>query len=197
MVQQQYNTQKWQCTRVLPQAVHFPSQELLYQLAQGRQLLVLHQVKVLRRRRQQQAAAGEWKWVLGGMGKAATYKLCALRKVTVLLTHPCTHLDEDDEVLEAGVEVRLLTQATDLLEVAVVDVRIHPEQPLEHGAHHVHEVGREGLPKLAREHRGVVDLHTAAAATVGTRAERMASAEQFDQCMSATLTAANLVAKAT
>jgi hypothetical protein len=42
--------------------------------------------------------------------------------------------------------------------MAVVDVRVHAEQPLEDGAHHLHKVGREGLAKLAREHRWVINL---------------------------------------
>jgi hypothetical protein len=81
------------------------------------------------------------------------------QKATSLKVMPLsTYLDEDDEVLEAGVEVCLLPQAADLLEVAVVDVCIHPEHALEDGAHHVHEVGREGLPELAWKHRGVINL---------------------------------------
>ena len=72
--------------------------------------------------------------------------------------HPCdctasaADLDEDDEMLEARVEVCLLPQAADLLEVAVVYVGIHAEQPLEDGAHHIHEVGGKGLTELTREH---------------------------------------------
>jgi hypothetical protein len=42
--------------------------------------------------------------------------------------------------------------------MAVVDVCVHAEQPLEDGAHHLHEVGRERLTKLAWEHRRIVDL---------------------------------------
>ena len=58
-----------------------------------------------------------------------------------------THLGEVHEVLEAGVEVRLLAQAADLVEVGVVHVREHAEHALENGPHDVPEVPREGLPK--------------------------------------------------
>lgn len=65
---------------------------------------------------------------------------------------PRAYPDEYDEVLEAGVQVCLLAQAADLLEVAVVDVCIHTEQPLEDGAHNLHEVWREWLAELAWKH---------------------------------------------
>lgn len=40
-------------------------------------------------------------------------------------------LDEEDEVLEGGVEVCLLAQLHHLREVLVVDVGVHPEQPFQ------------------------------------------------------------------
>lgn len=71
------------------------------------------------------------------------------------------HLSEVHEVLKAGVEVGLLLQRADVLEVGVVDVRIHPEEALEDGADDVLEGRREGLPVVLRENAGVVHLHTA------------------------------------
>ena len=41
-------------------------------------------------------------------------------------------LDEVDEMFEGGVEVSLLAQLHHLLEVLVVDVCVHPEQPLQY-----------------------------------------------------------------
>ena len=70
------------------------------------------------------------------------------------------HLSEVHKVLEAGVEVGLLLQRADVLEVGVVDVRVHPEQALEDGADDVLEGRREGLPIVLREDAGVVHLHT-------------------------------------
>lgn len=69
-----------------------------------------------------------------------------------------THLSEVHEVLEAGVEVRLLAQAAHVLEVRVVDVRVHSEQALEDDLDHVHEVRREVHAVLLREDRRVVQL---------------------------------------
>lgn len=68
------------------------------------------------------------------------------------------HLGKGHEVLEAGVEVRLLAQAAHVLEVRVVDVRVHPEQALEDDLDHVHEVRREVHAVLLREDRRVVQL---------------------------------------
>lgn len=42
-----------------------------------------------------------------------------------------THLHKEDKVLEGGVEVGLLLQPHDRIEVLVVDVGIHTEQPLQ------------------------------------------------------------------
>jgi hypothetical protein len=46
------------------------------------------------------------------------------------MTQPAAHHGEEDEMLEAGVEVRLLIQGTHMFEVGVVDVGIHSEQAL-------------------------------------------------------------------
>lgn len=54
------------------------------------------------------------------------------------------HLHEEDEVLEGGVEVSLLLQPHHRVEVLVVDVGVDPEQPLQDGLGHRHEVLGEG-----------------------------------------------------
>jgi hypothetical protein len=70
------------------------------------------------------------------------------------------YLREVHEVLEAGVEMSLLPQGAHVLEVRVVHVRVHAEQPLEDGAHHLLEVVWEGSPVLLREDLGIVQLHS-------------------------------------
>ena len=67
-------------------------------------------------------------------------------------------LCEVHEMLEAGVEVRLSAQAANLLEVRVVDVCVHSEEPFEYGPHHIHEVSRKMGAVLLREDRQVVHL---------------------------------------
>lgn len=55
-----------------------------------------------------------------------------------------THLNEEDEVFEGGVEVGLLLQLHDRVKVLVVDVGVDPEQALQDGLGHRHEVALEG-----------------------------------------------------
>jgi hypothetical protein len=62
------------------------------------------------------------------------------------------HLDKENEVFEAGVEMGLLPQSTNLLEVGVVHVGIDPKEPFVHSSNHLHEIRREGLSKLGRKH---------------------------------------------
>ena len=71
--------------------------------------------------------------------------LAYIRDVWRLLQVPYLrhHLCEIHEMLEACVEMSLLPKAAYAPEVGVVDVRIHSEEPLEHGAHNIHEVWRE------------------------------------------------------
>lgn len=54
-----------------------------------------------------------------------------------------SYLHKEDEVLEGGVEVRLLAQLHHLGEVLVVDVRVHAEQALQDRLRHRQEVLRE------------------------------------------------------
>lgn len=54
------------------------------------------------------------------------------------------HLYEKDEVFERSVEVGLLLQLHDGVKVLVVDVRVNPEQPLQDGLRHRHEVALKG-----------------------------------------------------
>ena len=67
-------------------------------------------------------------------------------------------VNEVDEVLEAGVQVRLGRQQHNVLEVSVVDVRVHTEETLEDHLDDVHEVLREGHSQGAREYFLVVQL---------------------------------------
>lgn len=68
-----------------------------------------------------------------------------LRKRSELLrVHQLELVDEVDEVLEAGIEVRLRREQHDVLEVGMVDVCIHSEEPLEDYLYDVHEVLGEG-----------------------------------------------------
>ena len=70
------------------------------------------------------------------------------------------HLCEVHEMLEARVQVGFFPQAANASEMCVVDVCIHSEQALEHGAHHIHKVWREGNAILLREDPGVIHLQT-------------------------------------
>lgn len=54
--------------------------------------------------------------------------------------HRCTHLDEEDEVFEGGVEVGLLLQLDDRVKVLVVNVSVDAEQPFQDRLRHRHEV---------------------------------------------------------
>ena len=67
-------------------------------------------------------------------------------------------VDEVDEVLEAGVQVRLGREEHDVLEVSVVDVSIDSEETLEDDLDDVEEVLREGDAESARENLLVVQL---------------------------------------
>ena len=66
--------------------------------------------------------------------------------------------DEEDEVLEASVEVVLCAETHDVLEVRVVDVRVHSEQPLEDHLDYAHEVFGEGHAQNLREDLLVAQL---------------------------------------
>lgn len=55
-----------------------------------------------------------------------------------------SHLDKENEVLEGGVEVRLLLQLHHRVKVLVVDVSVHSEETLQDGLGHGHEVLGEG-----------------------------------------------------
>lgn len=55
-----------------------------------------------------------------------------------------SHLDKENEVLEGGVEVRLLLQLHHRVKVLVVDVSVHSEEALQDGLGHGHEVLGEG-----------------------------------------------------
>ena len=76
------------------------------------------------------------------------------------------------EVLEARVEVRLLSQSAHALEVRVVNVRVHPEETLEDCPDYIQEVGRKLDAILLREDGGFVKLrHTHARALFETLRE--------------------------
>ena len=55
-----------------------------------------------------------------------------------------SYLNEEDEVFEGGVEMGLLLELHDRVKVLVVDVGVHPEQTLQNGLRHRHEVTLEG-----------------------------------------------------
>lgn len=57
-----------------------------------------------------------------------------------------THLNEEDKVLERGVEVRLLLQLDNRVKVLVVDVSVNTEESLQNGLGHRHEVFWERDP---------------------------------------------------
>lgn len=61
---------------------------------------------------------------------------------------------------------------THLLEVAVVNVGVHPEQALEYGAHGLGKVRRERGAKLGREDAAVVDLRGRRGGGTGLRGGR-------------------------
>lgn len=55
-----------------------------------------------------------------------------------------SHLNKENEVLEGGVEVGLLLQLHHRVKMLVVDVSVNPEQTLQDGFGHRHEVLRKG-----------------------------------------------------
>lgn len=55
-----------------------------------------------------------------------------------------TYPREEYEMFKASVEVSLLLQIHNLLEMRVIDVGIHTEQPLKDCLHHIFKVGRKG-----------------------------------------------------
>ena len=74
--------------------------------------------------------------------------------------HQKAYLGEVHKMLEAGIQVGFLAQAANASEVCVINVCIHSEEALEHGAHHVNEVRREGDTVLLREDPSVIHLQT-------------------------------------
>lgn len=67
-------------------------------------------------------------------------------------------LHKEDEVLEGGVEVSLFLQLHHRVKMLVVDVCVDPEQTLQDGLGHRHEVLGEGHADLGREEGLVVQL---------------------------------------
>ena len=65
--------------------------------------------------------------------------------------HQVEFLHKDAKVLETRVQVRLRRQGHDLVEVAVVNVRVHAEQPLENDFHCAQKRLWEGNICTARE----------------------------------------------
>lgn len=57
-----------------------------------------------------------------------------------MTVNSCTHLNEEDEVFERGVEMGLLLQLDDGVKVLVVNVSVDAEQPLQDRLRHRHEV---------------------------------------------------------
>lgn len=76
--------------------------------------------------------------------------------------HQQAHLSEVHKMLEAGIQVGFLAQAANASEMCVVNVCVHSEEALEHGAHYVHEVWREGDAILLREDPGIIHLRITA-----------------------------------
>ena len=58
---------------------------------------------------------------------------------------------EVHEMLEASIQVGLLLQGTHTPEVGVVDVGVHPKEPLEDGLNYLNEVWWKGFAVLLRE----------------------------------------------
>lgn len=77
------------------------------------------------------------------------------------LTDEAMYLGEVHEMLEACIEVRLLPQTAYTPEVGMVNVRIHSEEPLEHGSHHIGEVWWKGDTILLWENPSVIHLQLA------------------------------------
>lgn len=147
----------------MPRLYSSTPHKLVDQLLQGRQLLLVHQVEVLQGKAKCMDA--HYMQDTGASSVCMRYAVCCAAwphqtacMHVILKHHPSTHYREEDEVLEAGVQVGLLAQPAHLLKVRVVDVRIHAEQALEHSFGHVKEVGRKGLPELLRKDVGVINL---------------------------------------
>ena len=66
-------------------------------------------------------------------------------------TKQAPDLSKVHEVLETRIQMCFLPKAAYAPEVSVVDVGIHSEEALEHGAHHIHEIWRERDAVLLRE----------------------------------------------
>ncbi len=92
-----------------------------------------------------------------------------------------THLSEVHEVLEAGVEVRLLPQGTYVLKVRVIDVCIHPEKPLENAVNDVFELEREWFSIMLGKEPWVINLITHDEITVNTGSNHFVSERQMSQ----------------
>ena len=69
-------------------------------------------------------------------------------------------------MLETSVQVSLLPKAAYAPEMRVIDVGIHPEKPLEHGSHHLHEVLRERNAILLWENPRIIHLQVTQALVV-------------------------------
>jgi hypothetical protein len=68
------------------------------------------------------------------------------------------HLREEDEVLEAGVQVSFSFQLTHLVEVGTIDMSIHTKQSFENLLDDVFEIGREGRAYCTGECVTVIHL---------------------------------------
>lgn len=67
-------------------------------------------------------------------------------------------LDKENEMLEGGVEVSLLLQLHHRVKMLMVDVSINPEQALQDGFGHRHEVLGEGDSDLGGKERLIIQL---------------------------------------
>lgn len=73
-----------------------------------------------------------------------------------------SHLNKENEVLEGGVEVGLLLQLHHRVKMLMVDMSINPEQTLQDGFSHRHEVlgkgnscGTKGDEKCSRQKKSM------------------------------------------
>ena len=67
-------------------------------------------------------------------------------------------LDEEDEVLERGIEMRFGSQQLNLAEVCVIDMCVDSEQPLEDILHDIRKCPRERNANFGREDLFVIKL---------------------------------------
>jgi len=67
-------------------------------------------------------------------------------------------MDKEDKMLEAGVQVLDRFQMLDCLEVFVVDVSVHPEQPLHYRLRHLWKIARKWFSNVRREDVFVIEL---------------------------------------